>query len=63
MTFLPCRVCGTPITGSTGNGTKSFCCSNNKCIKEDTGTNKDESKVRFNDKKWKARIAYLTRGY
>ena len=63
MRFLPCRVCGEPVTGGTGEGIKSFCCSRSKCMKEDTGVNTDEPTIVLTEKKWKSRINLLTRGY
>jgi endogenous inhibitor of DNA gyrase (YacG/DUF329 family) len=63
MRFLPCRVCGNPVNGSISAETKSFCCSSTKCTKKDTGIDTDEPTIIFTDKKWKAKINWLTRGY
>jgi hypothetical protein len=63
MKFLPCRVCGNPTHGPIHEDTKSFCCSNQKCIKKDTGIDSDEPTIILTEKKWKAKINLFTRGY
>ena len=63
MTFLPCRVCGSPVTGAKSFDTKSYCCSNAKCIKKDTGVDTDEPTNVWTPKKFQAKINWLTRGY
>lgn len=63
MKFLPCRVCGHPVTGGTGPNIKSFCCSKTTCIAKDTGSNKDEPTVVLDKKKFQNKINLITRGY
>ena len=63
MSWKPCRVCGNPVNGSSGEGIQSFCCSLSKCIKLDTGTNYDKPTIILDEKKWNSKIKYLTRGY
>lgn len=63
MTFLPCRVCGSPVHGGTGVNIKSFCCSKPDCIKKDIGVNTDKPTVLLSKIMFQNKINLLTRGY
>jgi endogenous inhibitor of DNA gyrase (YacG/DUF329 family) len=63
MTFLPCRVCGSPVTGAKSSDTKSYCCSKSKCISKDTGKNTDKPTVILSESEFRNKINLLTRGY
>jgi len=62
MKFIPCRICGNPVN-TTSKTDISSCCSRSKCVNTDNGVGSDKPNIEFTEKKFKAKINLLTRGY
>jgi len=59
MRFVPCRVCKNPVHTTR----KSACCSRDKCIEKDSGTDNDEPPKIEDVKAFNRKVVALQRGY